>query len=638
VILTGATLTVLVMLATGLVLFRRLARLLLAGDPAPPSEPEFLLLGILPGLALVGLLVTGLGMLHLLRLWILLPVVAAIFWALRRDANSVLAGLRESVTSIGISARRGDLLPLLALIAGIAALALGIHLCLMPSDIADVWSYHIPIAHSFITHHGIIAQPVAHPFYGNNPLLFELLFATAMLVVDHFAAAGIVNVAVYFGLMLLILSFARRARGFQFLLLLVALVWASPFFLLGAAQPMIDVPRSCLSVAAYLFAFRYAQHFRRFDLTMAALLAGAAVAGKYTELVTPLVICATLAPLMIPRRQTWEHLLPAALAFAAISSFWYLKNAILYGNPVYPFLFAHPGLSNAWMTSYMQDIGQPFDAVEKTYSRNLLTAQGWHDFGIALWGKFHSLIPAAILATLGLALPQRRRWMLWLWSVLLFVVWYVVMFNGRRWAISATLMLLATAFITWFWMVDLAVDRWSARPTSKGGRMAPLVLSGGVALVLLLGAINHLLMPRWVDAGLASTLGGPNSLARELAATRPGYTLYRYIAQHNIGKVLQPLSDTAEFEVSGYNDGHDNDWILPPGLLPATATGAPQFVRDNGIHYFIDSGRHVAPSTRGEVRDPVLGRAVIEYLKPGARLILRDPAGYRLYAIAPALR
>ena len=349
-ILLPATLTVLVMLAAGMILFRRLARSLLDGDPAPPSEPELLLLGTLPGMALVGLLVTALGLLHLFRLWVLLPLAIAIFCMLRRDVKALAAGLRDSACLVAGVVRGGDLFPLLALLAGLAALSLGIHLCLMPADIADIWAYHLPIAHSFITHHGIIAQQLPyHAFYGNNPLLFELLFAVPMLVVDHFAAAGIVNVAIYFGLMLLILSFACRARGFQFLLLLVALVWASPFFLLGAAQPMIDVPRSCFSVAAYLFAFRYARDFRRFDLTMSALLAGAAVAGKYTELVTPLIICATLVPLMLPRRETWRHLLPAAAAFAAISSFWYVKNLILYGNPIYPFLFAHPGLSDAWV-------------------------------------------------------------------------------------------------------------------------------------------------------------------------------------------------------------------------------------------------------------------------------------------------
>lgn len=621
-ILAVATLVVLIMVAAGLVLFHRLAHFLLK-DQKPIAERELLLLGILPGLALVGLLVTLLGIMHLFRGWVLLLAAAAIFGLLWRDTKAVMAAVRDSLTAIGASARGGDLFPILALLTGTAALSLGVHLCLFPSAIEDVWSYHLPIVHSFIRHHGIIAQQVPHPFYGNNPLLFELLFAVPMLWSDHFAAAGIVNVAVYFGLMLLILSFAKAARGFVFLLLLAALVWASHFFLLSAAQPMIDVPRSCFSVAAFLFAWRYAREFRRFDLVISALTAGAAVAGKYTELVTPLIICATLAPLMTTRRTTWTHILPAAIAFAAVSSFWYFKNAILYGNPIYPFLFAHPGLSDAWMAELVGSLQTSVHAEQQAYSRNLMTLQGWRDFGVALLVNFQALIPVAALATLGLVLPRRRRWMPWLWTLLLFVVWYAVMFNGRRWAITATLLLFATAFIAGFWIVERALNAWSGRGAARW--MAPVV-SGTAALLLLLAAVTGRLLPRWVDSDLVSSLGGADAVARQLAATRPGYALYRFIAGHNVRMVVAPLAPTAFQDISAYNDGRDNDWILPPTNWP-DAAGTAAFLRASNAHYFILSSA---------VHPPAQARALLARLKPGAVLMLRDPSGMELYRIDPA--
>ena len=625
-ILAVAIVAVLVMVAAGLVLFHRLAHFLLK-DQEPIAERELLLLGILPGLALVGLLVTLLGIVHLFRDWVLLLAAAAIFGLLWRDTKAVTAAIRDGLITIIASAHSGDLFPLLALAAGAAALSLGVHLCLFPSGIEDVWSYHLPIVHSFIAHHGIIAQQVPHPFYGNNPLLFELLFAVPMLAVGHFAAAGIVNVAVYFGLMLLILSFAKAARGFQFLLLLAVLVWASSFFLLSAAQPMIDVPRSCFSAAAFLFAWRYARAFCRFDLVMSALTAGAAVAGKYTELMTPLIICATLAPLMIMRRPTWTHILPAAVAFTAVSSFWYFKNAILYGNPIYPFLFAHPGLSNAWMANLVGDLQTSVHAEQQAYSRNMMTLQGWHDFGIALLVNFRSLMPVAALATLSLVFPC-RRWMPWLWTVLLFVVWYVVMFNGRRWAITATLLLLATAFIAGFWIVERVLEVWSRRAPSRWTK--PL-LSGAAALVFLLAAVTGRLLPRWVDSDRASSLGGADAVAHQLAATRPGYALYRFIAGHNVAMVLQPLSVTAFQDVSAYNEGRDNDWILPPGQLPASPADTASFLRANHVRYLI-----VSPDVQ-RVSDPARAQALLARLKPGAVLMLRDPSGMELYRIDPAV-
>jgi hypothetical protein len=281
------------------------------------------------------------------------------------------------------------------------------------------------------------------------------------------------------------------------------------------------------------------------------------------------------------------------------------------------------------MKAYMQDIGQAAEAADRAYVRNLLTLQGWHDFGVALWMKFHNLAPFALLAMAGLALPQRRRWIMPLWSVLLFVIWYVVMFNGRRWAISATLLLLAAAFIAWFKAVDWTLERWSA-----SGKFLPLVFSGGAALMLLLAVARGQLMPRWIDRDLASVLGGPASVERQLAATRPGYALYRYIVQHNIGTVLQPSSDRAVLDVSAYNEGRDNVWILRHGQLPVTAETTPQFLRDNSVRYFIEADHAAAPPVSSAMQ--ARARAVIAQIKPGARLVLRDPSGISLYALAPS--
>ena len=161
-----------------------------------------------------------------------------------------------------------------------------------------------------------------------------------------------------------------------------------------------------------------------------------------------------------------------------------------------------------------------------------------------------------------------------------------------------------------------------------------MALSGACGLLLLLGAVRGLLMPHWIDRDLASTLGGPASVARQLAATRPGYALYRYIAGHNIGMVLQPLSDRAVLDVSAYNEGRDNVWILRHWWLPATLQATPQFIRDNNVRYFIEIDRAAAPPAAGDVQYPALARALIARIRPGARLVMRDPSGFSLYALA----
>ena len=83
--------------------------------------------------------------------------------------------------------------------------------------------------------------------------------------------------------------------------------------------------------------------------------------------------------------------------------------------------------------------------------------------------------------------------------------------------------------------------------------------------------------------------------------------------------VLMPSSPTAFQEVSAYNDGRDNSWILPHASGPITNT----FLRQNGVRYFVVS-RH-APGQ------------IPERLKSGAVLMLRDPTGFDLYRIDPTV-
>jgi hypothetical protein len=500
-ILAPVALAVLAMTATGLVLFHRLVVWLTPPQQRPPRR-DLLLLGLLPGLALVGLGLTLLALLHLLYGWVLLALAVAVLVLLRRDASAMLTALRESVAEIASAARQGNLFPVLAVVAFVSVAVMGLNLALVPGDNPDITIFHLPLARSMVAHHGLVFPQVPHMFYGNQPHFFELMAATVMLAVDHHAAAGAIYLAIYLGLLLLLLSFVPRGRGFAFLMLCVAMVWLGPFFV-QAVTPMIDVPRNCFSIGAYLFAYRYACRFRRLDLALSGLLAGAAVAGKYTELLTPLLICAVLMPLMLRRRGAWKDVAPAAILFAALSGTWYVKNLILYGNPIYPFLLGHPGLSEEWMHGLMVEMTNSTLPEDRIYSRDLFTLRGWHDFAAAWWAKFRGLVPVVMVALAGLAAPLPRRWMLPLWSAVLFVIWYALMFNARRWAMPASLLAMAYAFLVLVWVAGRLCGQWEATVSPGTRRSARLAASGVAVALFLAGAFlwstgrGAILMPRW---------------------------------------------------------------------------------------------------------------------------------------------
>ena len=650
----AATLTVLLMVVTGLAMFRRLARFLLAGRHAELSECELLLMGILPGLALVGTLGTYLAVLHLLRIGFVAFLAIVILYVSRREVYAMLASLCGNAAGWFAQARQGNLFPLIAVTIGCAALSMGILLCAIPADNVDVWVFHIPLAQSFIAHHGFaVPQLDKLPFYSNQPNFFEILFAAAMLAVPDFIAANVVNVVILFGFLLFLLSFAKRARDLQFLIVcLIFLYWQN--FLLGAAQPMTDMSRSCFSAAAYLFAYRYAGNFRCFDLVMSALMAGAAVAGKYTELVTPALIAVTLVPLMINKRATWIHMVLAALVFFAVAGVWYVKNAILVGNPIYPFVFGHRGLSDQWMTLYMQEMAHPFDVADRAFSTDFRTFRGWRDFASVLYTHFRPLENYALVSILGLALPQPRRWMLPLWCLALFVFWYAVMFNGMRWAMTAELLLLSTGFIVWVSIADRIAGTWNPQwPTmvletmvgklrsvsNPWTALASLAVMGFLAfgLMQLKRGDDHALLPGWMSQDLAAALVHRGGLERYLNASEPGYAMYRYIGQHDLRHVLQPFDNGAVSYVSAYNGGHPNDWVVRHDVLPGDASLTDDFVARNNIHYFIDQTLQDATQIE-RLGGPVhiaMAKAVIARLRPRAQLVFADGRGMALYQILP---
>lgn len=175
------------------------------------------------------------------------------------------------------------------------------------------------------------------------------------------------------------------------------------------------------------------------------------MAGKYTELLAVGLIGLSLLPGLVSAPRNWRPIIAFALPVVVVAGYWYLKNWILFGNPIYPFLFAHPGLSDAWMASYMHGMTRPFDPADRGYVTDLLTLRGWHDFGVVLYAKFISqrlAVPVAgAIIVMSLFLHKARIWIPTSFCVILFIVWYGAMFNRIRWAMPAYLLYVSTACI-----------------------------------------------------------------------------------------------------------------------------------------------------------------------------------------------
>ena len=642
--------TVLAIILWGLVIDRGIVAWLnrRCGQPFRDGT-DFLFSGILPALAIAGGAATVLGAFHGLRWEIVLPIVAVSMIWRWRDLVAVLRDLGSLFRKIGAETKSGNPVPVLAaLTCTILCYAWSV-LALFPSGVADVWVFHIPLANSIIEHAGFVSPQIDHPFYGNIPLFFNLLFALVMMVSGHWTGAVIMNIAIFFGFLFLLSSCASRWRACGFFLV-AALMLSIPFFRGSVGEPMTDLARSCFSVAAVLFLWRYLETRRPAELFHCALVLGGAVGGKYTELQMVGLIGLALMPTLLKGRVSLPLFLSCLCAFLAVAGYWYAKNLIVLGNPIYPFMFGHPGLTDAWMADYMLELGRAFDPANRHFVTNLATLQGWRDFLHILYNWFLAGKPNAFVALAlilaGLAVAFRRIAFLAAITAAMFVIWYTVMFNHIRWATPAYLLFFSTGFIGASLLRE-RLDQWLDRQVLP--RMVPLTKIASspacmIASPVLIGVLaGGLWLSQWyrvgggdMDPGKAKDFDvvlGMISVDKYMESHREAYFMYRYIAEHDLRTVFQPFDTANTLLSTAYNDGRDGGWQLPRYVLPAQGSDIDAFIRDNHIGYFIlppDAGSAFLAERIGEDKI-VLANSVIAHMMPRSSLILTDRFGWKLY-------
>ncbi|ABC90552.1 hypothetical conserved protein [Rhizobium etli CFN 42] len=650
-------LVVAAILLFGLTLNRALVLWLNRGvQPAVRDGTDLLLSGILPGIALVGGLATALGVIHLLRIEIVLPLAASLMIWRRNDVLAIFVDLRN-LAVIGVRATaKGNPFPLLASGAFIVLIGVISITALFPAGSADVWAFQIPLAQSMVSHSGFVTPQIDSHFYGNIPLFFNVLFASALLFVDHWLAAGLMNAAIFLGFLLLLTSCAHRWRAAG-LLLVFYLIAFQGFFTPGAAVPLTDLPRSCFSVAAVLYLWRYFETRRPSEIVSCALLLGGAVGGKYTELQMVGLIGLALLPSIYRGKMSLSLFLTCLAAFLSLAGYWYLKNLIVLGNPIYPFIFGHPGLSDQWMANYRLELGRAFDPANRVFVTDLTTRQGWHDFFFILDDWFldrRQYAMVALILIIGALLASFRRiFVLVATTAAMFIIWYAVMFNHIRWATPAYLLYFSTAYIGASLIVEKIAVSKTAQPggvmfavsgrvraghRAVNGHLFTLAVAVIALVVFCRPAVKFIYRPdrqpySWMEHGVMDVLIGRQKSDDFLGTQREGYMIYRYVAANDLRTVFQPFDIGSALFAAAYTGGRDKGWLLPPYMLPQSENDLDAFIKRNNIRYFIrvTEKQELLADRMGGAARFALAEKTISRMLPESTLLLKDGIGWELY-------
>ncbi|MDC7745826.1 hypothetical protein [Rhizobium binxianense] len=655
-IVLAAWLVIAAILLFGLVLNRALVLWLNRGIHPPVRDgADLLLSGVLPGLALVGGLATALGVVHLLRTEVVLPLAAILVIWRRNDVLAILVDLRNLAVMGARATSNGNPFPFLAAAAFIALAGVISVSALFPAGSADVWAFQIPLAQSIVSHAGFVTPQIGSNFYGNIPLFFNVLFACSLLFVDHWLVAGLLNAAIFLGFLLLLTSCAHRWRAAG-LLLVFFLVAFQPFFTPGAAVPLTDLPRSCFSVAAVLYLWRYLETSRPSEIVSCALVLGGAVGGKYTELQMVGLIGLALLPSIYRGKMSFSLFLTCLAAFLSLAGYWYVKNLIVLGNPIYPFIFGHPGLSDQWMANYRLDVGRAFDPANRVFVTDLTTRQGWHDFFFILHDWFldrrRYAIVALILIVGALIASFRRIFLLVAMTAAMFIIWYAVLFNHIRWATPAYLSYFSTAYIGASLIVEKIAVSKTAQPGGFVFDMSARLLVGRstirgylfafaaaaiVLAVVCLPAAKFVYRPSgqpysWMEQGVMDVLIGRQKLDDFLGAQREGYIIYRYVAANDLRTVFQPFDTGSTLYAAAYTGGREKGWLLPPYIFPESDNDVDTFIERNNIRYFVRvTEKQQLLADRIGAAKFALAEKTISRMLPESTLLLKDGFGWELY-------
>lgn len=314
------------------------------------------------GWGLLSLAVLALGLAHLLYGWLLfggLALVLAFFW---RDAWRILSLLASGAPYRRLRAckPRGFFLWALAVIVCLELILLGTHSLTIPNAPRgfDIYQYHWAVPQLYLLHHAIYALPGwAH---ANFPFNSEMLNTLALACGSQEAAVFIQGA---FGLLaiILIVGFLYRRFGFLAAWLGAALSICNNLVAGLLVSGYAELAVTFYAVASLVVVLAWLDQREQTAgmplLVLAGLFAGFGLGAKYTEGqvivgIALLLIGVGVIRLVGPRRQG-KPLLPAfgrlladlmiygaAILLAVLP--WLLKDWVLLGNPIYPFIWGGP--------------------------------------------------------------------------------------------------------------------------------------------------------------------------------------------------------------------------------------------------------------------------------------------------------
>ncbi len=532
--------------------------------------------------AYLGLLLSVVG---LFRGWAF-AVCAALLLVLTRHR---LAGYaRWARVGLGSRHRPGLVVSLCA--AGIVVVACAQWLAaLAPPEATDELAYHLPEARTLADGHFIRLMLGSDHIYGNLPALVESLFGEG-LAVQGTALAHALHLSLLFAFLLLAAGIVSRLWGGRAAALAVLGILLYGDLTYNATTAYVDAAASAFEVGAVLLAVAWFVERQDGDAVAAALLIGLAFAVKYTA-VTSAVAVLLLVGLALLRERRYALLGQLTALGLAGCAYWYGKNLIRFGNPVYPFALGHPGVSDETVRYFV--------VTAQSYGHRSVVNFARVPLRFATDGNVTAYL-GFVLAPFSLAARGSRKAaaLLLAYVVGYTAVWYWLVSGQTRFLLSAAIVAIILAGV--------------ALGAARGAIGAVVVVIAAAVLLVAAQLYGNYFNFNLRDATRAW-----------LGTQKAGYVLGLESTHHYLERYFGCQVDAVDKLEAARLSGNVAIWDLSPPpdyprhnrlepiqITASTTAGAAAQLRARGIRFALTQGMPVEELSSNPVARPLLRRAV----------------------------
>lgn len=224
---------------------------------------------------------------------------------------------------------------------------------LTPPYRTDALSYHLPEAMG-VAEQGfsyVWQNSVKGAFYIYLPMILEVLYA-GMFKLGGFTLIHLSHYTLVLAGLLTIYGFLENYFGKKKALFSVLFIFTLYEFFVNATNSYVDAGMAVFEISGLLWLLSWIVNKKQTALLiLSGFFYGLALSVKYNAVYGCLIAGILFLCSSFKERHSLKRIFRNSLFFAAsailIACFWYVKNCILAGNPIYPFYFGHNGYSEA---------------------------------------------------------------------------------------------------------------------------------------------------------------------------------------------------------------------------------------------------------------------------------------------------